>query len=129
MAIRKIVPVLVLLWVLGACQYAGMGTYSMGGSVVTGSGYTGGNTASIAISGFAFRPSSVSFMGSAGVTVTWTNYDGTGHTVTSDGATSFVSSGTIAANGGTYALSFPTPGTYTYHCSIHPTMTGSIVVN
>jgi plastocyanin len=98
-----------------------------GSPVIIGAGYTGGSTAAISISYYTFSPASVPFPGSAGVTVTWTNNDGVGHTVTSDNG-SFASSGTIPP-GGLYALAFPTtPGTYTYHCSIHPSMTGTIVV-
>ena len=124
MAIRKIVPALVLLSVLSACQYAGM--YSSGGSGFMGSGYTGGSTAGVAISGYAFSPSSVAFPGSNGVTVTWTNHDGVAHTVT-DGSLAF-DSGSIAP-GASFQFTFPsTVMTYSYHCSIHPTMTGSIVV-
>jgi len=131
MNIRNIMLLLTAAAALWGCQMYGSTGRSMGygstGSPVTGSGYTGGSTAAVAISGYAFSPSSVSFPGSAGVTVTWTNYDGVTHTVTSDNGT-FPSSGDIGPNG-TYALVFPTtPGTYSYHCSIHTYMTGSIVV-
>jgi plastocyanin len=36
--------------------------------------------------------------------------------------------GDLGANGGAFSKTFTTAGTYTYHCSIHPNMTGSIVV-
>jgi plastocyanin len=104
------------------------GCQASGTTPKLGAGYTGGTTAAVAISMDAFSPVTVTFPGSAGVTVTWTNLDGVAHTVTSDNG-AFTSSGTIAPNGGTYVLTFPTaPGTYPYHCSIHPFMTGSIVV-
>jgi plastocyanin len=122
MSIRNFVVLFVASALLSGCQMYGSTIR------VVGTGYTGGAAAAIALSGYAFSPGSVAFPGGAGVTVTWTNYDGAAHTVTSDTA-AFASSGTIGANGGTYVLTFPTaPGTYTYHCSIHTFMTGSIVV-
>jgi len=58
--------------------------------------------------------------------VTWTNKDGTSHTVTSDNG-SFTSSGNIA-NGGTYSYKFTVTGTYNYHCTLHSGMTGKVIV-
>ena len=79
---------------------------------------------SVSISGFAFNPSSLTVK--AGVTVTWTNQDGTAHTVTSDNG-AFTSSGNLAT-GAQYAFTFMTAGSYPYHCSIHPAMRGTITV-
>jgi plastocyanin len=131
MSIRNILLLLTAAAALWGCQMYGSTGENMGygntGTTVTGSGYTGGSTAAVAISGYAFSPSSVSFPGSAGVTMTWTNHDSVTHTVTSDDGR-FTSSGNIGPNG-TYSLAFPTiPGTYAYHCSIHTYMKGSIVV-
>jgi len=130
MSVRNIVLLIIAITALWGCQMYGS-MYGSMGTTVMGSGYKGGSTAAVSISGYAFSPSTVTFPGSAGVTVTWTNNDGVSHTVTSDSATfPFTSSGNIGPNGGTYVLTFPTaPGTYTYHCSIHTYMTGSIVVN
>jgi plastocyanin len=50
---------------------------------------------------------------------------GTIHTITSDDL-SFLS-GNLTP-GRTFEHTFETPGTYTYHCSIHPTMRGTITV-
>jgi plastocyanin len=36
-------------------------------------------------------------------------------------------SGTLA-NGAAYQFTFTQPGTFTYHCTIHPSMTGTIIV-
>jgi plastocyanin len=54
------------------------------------------------------------------------NNDGMTHTVTSN--TTLFNSGNLAA-GLTFKYTFTTAGTYAYHCIIHPTMTGVIVVN
>ena len=74
------------------------------------------------ISGFAFAPGSVTV--TAGDTVTWTNSDEVGHTATGDGD---FDTGSIAP-GGSAAITFSTAGTYAYVCTIHPTMTGTVVV-
>ena len=60
----------------------------------------------------------------AGTTVTWSNQDGTQHTSTSDTG---IWGSKILNPGNTFSFTFSTPGTYTYHCEIHP-MTGTIVV-
>ncbi|HYC26654.1 MAG TPA: multicopper oxidase domain-containing protein [Nitrososphaerales archaeon] len=59
-------------------------------------------------------------------TVMWTNNDDTVHTVTSSTAGLFDSGYLIAGQSWTYT--FQTPGTYQYHCSIHPWMTGTVIV-
>ena len=84
----------------------------------------------VSISNMSFVPSTVTI--SAGSSVTWVNNDSMDHTVTSD--TALFDSGTISAAGtsgagGTFTYTFNTPGTYPYHCAIHPGMTGTIVVN
>ncbi|MCX6347189.1 MAG: cupredoxin domain-containing protein, partial [Actinobacteria bacterium] len=60
-----------------------------------------------------------------GDTVTWTNNDNHDHTVTSDSGT--FNSGNIA-NGSTFSFTFSTAGAYSYNCSIHTSMIGTIVV-
>lgn len=80
-------------------------------------------TSSATISGFAFQPNPI--VVTAGDTVTWTNNDAVGHTVTADGGS--FNSGTIA-NGASFSQSFATAGTFAYHCSIHRTMHGSVTI-
>ena len=75
------------------------------------------------ISNFAFAPPTLTI--AAGTQVTWTNQDVAAHTVVADNA-SFRSSG-LQLNQ-TFSQTFSTPGTYPYHCSIHPFMQGKIVV-
>jgi hypothetical protein len=57
--------------------------------------------------------------------VTWTNGDGVGHTATADGGS--FDTGTIGG-GGSDSVTFSTAGTFAYHCTIHPAMTGTISV-
>jgi plastocyanin len=80
-------------------------------------------TTAVEIRGFAFSPAAVGI--ATGDAASWTNFDGVGHTVTSD--TGAFSSGTLGRNS-TYSLFFLSPGTFAYHCAIHPTMRGSVTV-
>ncbi len=79
--------------------------------------------AAVAIKDFSFQPASISVV--VGSTVTWTNNDTTGHTVTADDGS--FDSGTVAP-GATFSHTFDTAGTFTYHCNIHPSMTATITV-
>ena len=62
----------------------------------------------------------------AGTTVTWINHDGVAHTITSKGSNLF-DSGNIPT-GGSFTYTYTQPGTYNYYCTVHPWMTGTIVV-
>lgn len=77
------------------------------------------------IQGMAFTPSTITV--NAGTTITWTNNDGVVHNVTSNTSGLF-SSGSLSPNG-TYSHLFSTAGTFPYKCTLHPSMTGSVVVN
>ncbi|MEP6989527.1 MAG: plastocyanin/azurin family copper-binding protein [bacterium] len=90
----------------------------------TGTGVTPTVTTSVTLQNTAFNPSSIQV--SAGAVVTYTNSDGIAHNVT-------FSSATIGGTGdfttGAKTLTMPTAaGSYDYHCSIHPGMTGSVTV-
>lgn len=61
----------------------------------------------------------------SGTTVTWTNQDSTSHTATSDSGV--FSSGNVAPSG-QFSFTFANKGTFTYHCTIHPNMVGTVVV-
>lgn len=78
---------------------------------------------SVKIENRAFSPGSLTV--TAGTKVTWTNADATPHTVTSD--TNVFESGTLQ-DGGTFSFTFDSPGTYPYHCAIHPDMVATITV-
>ena len=83
-------------------------------------------SAAVSLQNLAFNPNSVVVQ--SGGTVTWTWNDGAiGHNVT---FTSGPARPPDAAtrDSGTYALPLTTVGTYGYHCTIHPTMTGSVTV-
>ena len=68
-----------------------------------------------------------------GTRITWTNYDSQIHTITS-GSTGSPSSGQIfdsglLSPGATFSLTFVQPGIFSYHCTLHPQMVGTVVVS
>ena len=64
----------------------------------------------------------------AGSAMTWTWSGTLPHSVRSTGTPSFTSSG-VLTGAGTYSVTFTTPGTYKYDCSVHGNaMTGTVVV-
>ena len=77
----------------------------------------------VKIDNFAFAPQRIVVQ--AGTTVTWTNADDAPHTVVST-AKLFRSSALDTTD--KFSFTFATPGTYEYFCSLHPHMTGIVVV-
>lgn len=78
----------------------------------------------VEISGYSFSPSTLTI--NAGDGVTWTNLDSAPHTITSDSGNE-LGSGTLS-KGGSYSHTFTTAGTYAYHCGVHASMKGTIIV-
>lgn len=77
----------------------------------------------VTIPGLSFNPDTVTI--EVGDTVTWTNEDNVAHTVTADDDS--FDSGSLSP-GNSETVTFATAGTYAYHCSIHSSMTGTVVV-
>ena len=85
------------------------------------------STGAITIKNMMFTPPQISIQ--KGGIVTWTNNDSVAHTVTDDlSNVGGPSSGDIQP-GSTYSFTFNKTGSFQYHCSIHPSMRGTIVVN
>jgi len=78
----------------------------------------------VSIQDFLFSPDQMTV--APGTTVTWVNDGQQPHTSTADDGT--WDSGTLQP-GDDYSFTFDQPGTYTYHCSIHPDMTATITVS
>jgi Icc protein len=78
----------------------------------------------IAIDNFSFTPRELSV--AAGDTVTWVNHDDVPHLIVSVDR-KFASSSVLDTSQ-KYQQRFTTPGRYAYFCSLHPTMTGTVVV-
>ncbi len=78
----------------------------------------------VAIDNFSFSPNTVTL--SVGATVTWTNHDNVPHVVSS--TDNQFKKSPLLKIGQSFSHTFATKGTYNYFCSIHPRMTGKIIV-
>lgn len=94
--------------------------------VVAVSGCTSNQSAAntVTIQNMAFNPSTLNVQ--VGTKVMWINKDSATHHVVSD--TGVFDSGDLAT-GQSYNYTFNQTGSFPYHCSIHPSMTGTIVVS
>ena len=77
----------------------------------------------VKIDNFSFTPTTLTV--AAGTTVTWTNSDDVPHTVVSDDK---VFKSKVLDTDEKFSYTFTKPGTYPYFCSVHPKMTGTVVV-
>jgi plastocyanin len=77
----------------------------------------------VKIDNFTFAPATVTIQ--AGTSVHWVNHDDIPHNVVSDDK-SFKSK--VMDTDEEFTYTFSKPGTYVYFCSIHPKMTGKVVV-
>jgi plastocyanin len=75
----------------------------------------------VEIHDYAYAPKALTVP--LGATVTWTNHDGDTHTVTGSGLKS-----KSFGMGGSYSYTFAKSGTFSYACSLHPQMKGTVVV-
>ncbi|MDD4901679.1 MAG: cupredoxin family copper-binding protein [Patescibacteria group bacterium] len=73
------------------------------------------------IQNFSFNPAEVTV--AVGDTVVWTNNDSVRHQIASDSFNSVP-----LPQGGSFSHTFTAAGTFDYHCAIHPSMTGKIIV-
>ncbi len=78
----------------------------------------------VVIDNFSFSPKT--FTVPVGATVTWTNHDKVPHVVTT--ADNQFQKSPALKPGQSFSNTFATAGTYSYFCSIHPKMTGKIIV-
>jgi plastocyanin len=82
-----------------------------------------GANGAVKIDNFVFGPQTITVP--VGTTVTWTNSDDIPHTaVSTDG----VFKSKVMDTDEKFSYTFTKPGTYPYYCSIHPKMTGKVVV-
>jgi plastocyanin len=80
-------------------------------------------TVNVEIVGFAFTPAEITI--ATGSTVVWTNADNSAHTVTE--TTAIFDSGALQRDQ-SFRFTFNTPGIYSYRCTFHSGMRGTITV-
>jgi Icc protein len=93
-------------------------------ALVAGQQNSSGNQYQVKIDNFSFTPSTLTV--TAGTTVTWVNQDDVPHNVVSTEGGTLKSS--VLDTEQKFTYTFDKAGTYPYYCSIHPKMTGKVVV-
>jgi plastocyanin len=94
-----------------------------GSSRVIASNQSSTTNAAVKIDNFVFGPQAITVP--VGTTVTWTNSDDIPHTaVSTDG----IFKSKVMDTDEKFSYTFTKAGTYSYYCSVHPKMTGQVVV-
>ena len=94
-----------------------------GSSRVTASDQPSAANVAVKIDNFVFGPQAITVP--VGTSVTWTNSDDIPHTaVSTDG----VFKSKVLDTDEKFSYTFTKAGTYSYYCSVHPKMTGQVVV-
>jgi plastocyanin len=109
--------------VLTAAMVLGMGTMAMGQRNSLAGAQQKTETMEVKIDNFSFGPGTLTVP--VGTTVTWTNRDDIPHTVVS---TEGVFKSKVLDTDEKFAYTFSKAGTFPYFCSIHPKMTGKVIV-
>ncbi len=107
--------------VLASGLLAGCGGSST--TATTAGGAAAGNAAQVIMTNRSYDPQEITVK--VGDTVTWVNQDAPKHDVVADNG-EFKSS--LFDKGQSFSFTFTKAGTYPYHCSIHPGMTGTVIV-
>jgi plastocyanin len=119
---------------LAACSGGGTSTsapvVTSGGPAATSAGApcadsTGATTVDATVVDFTW---SQPINAKVGDVITWTNNDTAAHKVGLDDG-SCAMSANIAGGGGKQSLVFTVAGTYAFHCTIHPSMKGTITIS
>ncbi|MDD5162615.1 MAG: cupredoxin family copper-binding protein [Candidatus ainarchaeum sp.] len=84
----------------------------------------GNNSNTIEISNFSFSPSEITIK--KGETVAWINKDSAKHSIVSDSGSELNS--TLLATNETFSHTFNSSGTFGYHCTVHASMKGKVIV-
>ena len=112
------------MWVAGLAMPVMIAVLLFAGSrSVTANDQPSVANAEVKIDNFSFGPETLTV--AVGTTVTWTNRDDIPHTVVS---TDGVFKSKVRDTDEKFSYTFSRAGTYPYYCSVHPKMTGKIVV-
>ena len=106
-----------------AALWLGIAELGAGAGTVTAGAQPKPETMEVKIDNFTFGPAALTVM--VGTTITWTNRDDIPHTVVS---TDKAFKSKVLDTDEKFSFTFSTPGTFSYFCSIHPKMTGTVVV-
>ncbi len=119
--------IVVLAVVVAACGGGGSSDTTAapgsGATTTAGSASGGGTEVEVIMTNRSYDPETVTIK--AGDTVTWVNEDAPQHDVVADNG-EFKSD--LFDKGQTFSFTFTQAGTYPYHCSVHPGMTGTVTV-
>ena len=77
----------------------------------------------VTIQNYSFSPATITIK--AGQSITWTNEDSVGHSATADDNSWDTG---VLPQGQSKSIIFAKAGTYTYHCSVHPNMKATVIV-
>jgi plastocyanin len=112
------------VWVVGLATTVMIAMLLLAGTPsVTANDQPSGASADVKIDNFSFGPQTLTV--SVGTTVVWTNRDDIPHTVVS---TDGVFKSKVRDTDEKFSYTFTKAGTYPYFCSVHPKMTGKVVV-
>jgi len=112
------------VWVTGLAMPVMIALLMMAGSTsVAAADQAAAVNAEVKIDNFSFGPQTVTVP--VGATVTWINNDDIPHTVVS---TDGVFKSKVRDTDEKFSYTFTKAGTYSYYCSVHPKMTGKVVV-
>ncbi len=124
---RSLILAVSVLTLLSACNNGGSSYSSPTTPPTTGTGPTATNAISITgIKGSnSFSPNPAS--AKVATSVQWKNADTATHHIVSDTPGAF-DTGNIASGSTSAAMTVNQTGSYPYHCTIHPSMTGTLNV-
>src|ERR1700758_736764 len=108
---------------LRGISFLNLSLFALGGEMKDTGGPVGKDN-KIEIKDFAFNPQTITVK--SGEKITWINRDEEPHTVVSVGK-KFQKSSALDTDQ-EFSITAGAPGTYEYFCSVHPKMTGTIVV-